>query len=245
MASELAIEASSLYFGYQIGEPILEKVSFSVTAGETIACIGPNGGGKTTLLRLLLGFLEPQHGSLSIFGKTPRRAREHMAYVPQAQLHDRLFPVSVEDVVLMGLLRHLPWTGRFSRSQRSQALAALEQVGIQDLAGRSFGSLSGGQAQRALIARALVSAPSILLLDEPTASVDPSAHEQILGILQSLKGSCTIFMVTHDLHTAHRHVDRVLCVQRTVTMYDPEHLCEHFSLGLYHSVQAFGQCQTS
>jgi zinc transport system ATP-binding protein len=236
-----AIAVDQLSFGYQGRENVLDHVSFRVCEGQMIGCIGPNGGGKTTLLRLLMGFLRPRTGKIELFGLTPCCARPHIAYVPQAQQHDRLFPVSVEDVVLMGLLRQLSWTGRFSKVQREQAHCALAQVGLEDCGRRCFGSLSGGQAQRCLIARALVSNPRLLFLDEPTASVDPAAEAQIYDLLQAMKGSRTVFLVTHDLQTAHRHVDRVLCVQGQVTEIRPSELCDHFALGLYHRVQAFGR----
>lgn len=231
-----AIAVERLTFGYDSCQPVLEDVSFCIPSGQMVACIGPNGGGKTTLLRLLLGFLRPDAGSISLFEQRPQAVLQRIAYVPQAQRYDRLFPISAHDVVLMGLLRELGWTGRFSRSQREQAHAALESVGLANQAKVCFGCLSGGQAQRVLIARALVSDPALLFLDEPTASVDPAAEEQIYELLQSLRGTRTIFQVTHDLRTAHHLVDTVLCVQRKVTTIAPEQLCQHFSMGLFHRV---------
>ena len=229
-----AIAVEGLSFGYDPRQPVLENVSFRIPHGQMVACIGPNGGGKTTLLRLLLGFLKPDAGKISLLEQRPQAVLQQIAYVPQAQRYDRLFPISAHDVVLMGLLRELGWTGRFSRSQRDRAHAALESVGLAELGQACFGSLSGGQAQRVLIARALVSNPQLLFLDEPTASVDPAAEEQIYQLLQSLRGTRTIFQVTHDLRTAHYEVDTVLCVQRELVMIAPEQLCQHFSLGLFH-----------
>jgi zinc transport system ATP-binding protein len=236
-----AIAVERLTFGYDPRQPVLEDVSFRIPRGQMVACIGPNGGGKTTLLRLLLGFLKPESGTISLLENRPQAVLQKIAYVPQAQRYDRLFPISALDVVLMGLLRELRWTGRFSRSQRERAHSALESVGLADLANVCFGSLSGGQAQRVLIARALVSDPELLFLDEPTASVDPAAEEQIYQLLQSLRGSRTIFQVTHDLRTAHSEVDTVLCVQREVVMIAPEQLCQHFSMGLFHRTSLRGQ----
>ncbi|MFZ4099135.1 MAG: metal ABC transporter ATP-binding protein [Chlamydiia bacterium] len=234
--ADKAIEAVGVHFGYRPDEPILQDVHFAIETGSIVACIGPNGGGKTTLLRLLLGFLRPNRGTLRLHGLPVQAHRACVAYVPQMQVHDRLFPVTVEDVVLMGLLRDLSWCGRFSSQQKAAAHAILERVGCDHLIHEPFGNLSGGQAQRVLIARALVSQPRILLLDEPTASVDPAAEGMILDLICSLRGKTTVLLVTHDLHTAHRYVDQVLCIHRTASMYHPSHLCEHFSLGLYHPV---------
>jgi zinc transport system ATP-binding protein len=236
-----AIEVQRCCFGYKACELILEDASFSICPKQTVACIGPNGGGKTTLLRLLLGFLRPQSGCILLNGRTPHEMRSQVAYVPQVQRHDKLFPISVQDVVLMGLLRELSWTGRFSQAQRQRAAEALSWVGLEPLLHQSFGSLSGGQAQRVLIARALISNPEFLFLDEPTSSVDPAAEAQIFDLLEQLRGSRNIFLVTHDLQTAHHHVDFVLCVHRRVDLMAPRDLCGHFSLGLYHRLQPVTQ----
>jgi zinc transport system ATP-binding protein len=186
------------------------------------------------LLKLILGFLSPSSGTVSVFGKEPRLAQSEIAYVPQQMRFDRSFPISTLELVLGGRLAHLPWYGRFKQEDREKALYALEKVGLADLAPRSFASLSGGQQQRVLIARALASEPKLLLLDEPTASVDPEAEAAILNLLQSMRGSITLMMVTHDLQTAIHYVDRVLVVQHQVIAYTPQEVCEHYALGLYH-----------
>lgn len=230
------VEFDEVDFSYQ-RSPVLNNVTFQIQAGEFIGMIGPNGGGKTTLLKLILGFLKPAKGSIKIFGKT---AGEHptrpipLAYVPQSVRFDRDFPVSVEEVVLSGLIAHLPWYGRFRLADRQASKEALERMGLAHLSKESFGTLSGGQAQRVLIARALVSKPQLLLLDEPTASVDSQAESDIYGILNQLKGQMTILMVTHDLRAAIDQVDRVLCVQGGVISLKPEEVCKHFAFGLYH-----------
>jgi zinc transport system ATP-binding protein len=216
---------------------VLKNISFQVKKGEFIGIIGPNGGGKTTLLKLLMGFLKPTSGSISLFDKKLQSVANgsfHVSYVPQAVRFDRDFPISVEEVVLSGLLSLLPWYGRFRKKEREAAQEALYHVGLDHLARASFGTLSGGQAQRVLIARALVSQPQLLLLDEPTASVDSQAEAEIYAILKRLKGNMTILMVTHDLQAMIDHVERVLCVRGQVFSMQPEEMCEHFSLGLYH-----------
>ncbi len=228
-----AVEVENLFFSYG-EEPILEGVSFSVTEGEYIAIFGPNGGGKTTLLKLLLGFLEPKRGKISLFGKEPALERSQLAYVPQAIRFDKQFPISVLEVVLQGRLRELSWWGRFNEEVEEEARSALHLVGLCDLVNRPFGTLSGGQAQRVLIARALISRPKLLFLDEPTANIDAQGEGEIYRLLAKLKKEMTIVMVTHDLEGAINQVDRVFLVQKTVTPLLPKDVCEHFAMGLYH-----------
>ena len=237
-----AVKIENLSFAY--GDcVVLSEVSFEIAQGAFVGIIGPNGGGKTTLLKLIMGLYKPLSGTVTIFGKPPQQVLEQMAYVPQTTRFDKQFPISVLEVVLMGLLSHLPWYGYYSNTDKKAALAALERVGIAHLSDRAFGTLSGGQAQRTLIARALVSNPSLLLLDEPTASVDAQAQNEIYAILESLKGEMTIVMVTHDLKVAIEEVEKVLCVQRQVVALRPEEVCEHFAFGLYHPplVTKFGK----
>lgn len=227
------IQVENLSFAYS-GAPVLEEVSFSVQEGEFIGIFGPNGGGKTTLLSLLMGFLRPVRGTIRVFDSSPQQARAHIGWVPQIFHFDRHFPISVEEVVLGGLLARLPWHGHFSAADYRSVSKALEKVKMEKFLKAPFATLSGGQAQRVLIARALASSPSLLLLDEPTASVDYAAQKEIYQLLTSLKGEVTIVMVTHDLNSAVERVDRLFCVQKTVIPISPKKVCEHFALGLYH-----------
>jgi zinc transport system ATP-binding protein len=228
----MAIKSNNLFFQYE-ETPILENVSFVIAPGEFVGVFGPNGGGKTTLLKLLLGFLKPQRGSIEVLGESPKVAREKMGYVPQISHLDRQFPITVLEVVMMGCLDKSPWHS-YTKDAKEKAREALNQVGMFDFQNHSFGTLSGGQAQRVLIARALVSKPTILLLDEPTASVDASAEESIYKLLEHLKGTMTIVMVTHDLQVMMQKVDRFICVHRDVTSYSQAQVCDHFAKGLYH-----------
>lgn len=230
----LAIDVDHLSFSYQDGL-ILEDVSCTINAGQFVGVIGPNGGGKTTLLKLILGFLKPLLGKITIFGESPVNARHAMAYVPQALHFDKQFPISVLELTLEGRLAHLPWYGRFSQRDKEIAMHALDQVGLADLYQRPLGRLSGGQAQRALIARALASEPRLLILDEPTASVDAHAEAEIYAILKKFQGSMTILMVTHNLQAVIELVEKVICIQRTLVTLNPQQVCEHFALGLYHA----------
>lgn len=233
MSNLPAIEIQNLDHSFD-KTSVLEKVSFRVEQGEFVGIFGPNGGGKTTLLRLLMGFQKPSRGQIQLFGKSPENLRPKIGYVPQINRLDKLFPITVLDIVLMGCLSSANIFGRLPSSTRAQAEQALEKVGLQDKKDCSFGSLSGGQAQRVLIARAIVAQPDLLLLDEPTASVDPEAEKDILKILEELKGKITILMVTHDLQTIINQVGKLLCVHKQVHTLLPNQVCEHFGLGLYH-----------
>ncbi len=213
------IELKDLNFSYD-HTPVLQNVSFNISPGEFIGIIGPNGGGKTTLLKLILGFLNPTSGTIS---KAPDL---RVAYVPQIHRADTAFPLSVLELVGLGDIR--------SKSWKEKAMSALEKVNLTEFAHRPFAALSGGQLQRALIARALVAEPTLLILDEPTANLDVEAQEDIHTLLASMKKQITIVMVSHDLQTIVSSVDRILCVQGKVTSSLPNEICEHFTVGLYH-----------
>jgi zinc transport system ATP-binding protein len=212
--SPIVVECRDLSFRY--GKPVvLEDVSFTVPDGESLCVIGPNGGGKSTLMKLLLGLLEPNAGEIKILGKSPVKARSDIGYVPQAIRFDPLFPISALDIVLMGRLDRLG-VGLFSGKCKREAEAALDEVGLVDIAHRSFSDLSGGQRQRVLIARALACDPKLLLLDEPTANIDLSVEEALLDSLEKLRERMTILLVTHDLDLVSRIGDSVLCVNHRV-----------------------------
>lgn len=230
------IYVENLFFSYD-ANPVLEDISFSVQPGEFIAIFGPNGGGKTTLLQLLMGFLRPTRGQIQIFGSSPKQARNRIGWVPQNFHFDPHFPISVEEVVLGGRLSTLPWHGHFLKIDQQIVRDVLKQVGMEQSIDRPFATLSGGQQQRVLIARSLASNPSLLLLDEPTASVDTSAENEIFQLLKTLKKQLTIVMVTHNLSRAVNQVDRLFCVQKTLTPMPAAAVCDHFALGLYHTTK--------
>ncbi len=236
MAPPPAILIEELSFSYD-GHPLLADVNLHISEGALVAIVGPNGGGKTTLLRLLLGFLKPTTGCISLFGHPPQSARSHIAYVPQIMQYDRHFPISLLELVLMGRLRNTPWWGRYAKRDLEVARSALQSVGLEGRERTPFSQLSGGQAQRALIARALAAEPRLLLLDEPTANVDVNAESEIHAVLRALKGSMTILMVTHNLKVALELASQIFCVQRTVYPLPPEEICTHFGIGLYHPIK--------
>lgn len=231
---EVVVSANRLNFRYE-NTPTLEDASFEIFRNEFVGIFGPNGGGKTTLLKLLMGMLQPQKGTVQLFGRPPKEMRHLIGYVPQAIRFDRDFPISVLEVVMMGCLRKLSWWGQYPADTKQKAFKALERVELTHKATASFGTLSGGEAQRALIARAIVDNPQLLFLDEPTANVDPQAQQGIYEQLMELNKTMTILMVTHDLQTIVDKVGKLLCVQRQVTCLKAKEVCEHFALGLYHA----------
>lgn len=226
------IQFNCVDFSYK-ETPILKNISFSIFPGEFIHIIGPNGGGKTTLLKLLMGFVNPNSGTIKIKGKTPKKMLHKIAYVPQLFAFDKLFPISVFEVVISGRLSKLSFLGQYSKSDKEAAIKALEQVGMLEFKDHPIGELSGGQIQRVLIARALAAEPQILLLDEPTSCIDLSAQLEIEKILKKLKRQLTIIMVTHDLDHIGKGSDRVFCIHGKFSELRPDEVCQHFSMGLY------------
>lgn len=226
-----SIVVSNLFFSYQ-KSPILERVNLQIASGEFLGIMGPNGGGKTTLLKLLMGFLLPEKGVIRLFGSTPENARLKIGYVPQVHHTDRDFPITVFELILLGALSKSLF---YSSDIKERAECLMDELGLTSYTSRPFSSLSGGLAQRALLARALLSDPDLLLLDEPLANIDPYSSKAIMTRLEALKGKKTILMVTHDLRTIVERVDRILCVQTQVSSLLPQEVCEHFALGLYHT----------
>jgi zinc transport system ATP-binding protein len=212
------IVIKNLSFAYEQGAPVLENVNLNFRELETACIVGPNGGGKSTLLYLILGLIKPTGGEITVFGTTPEKARMKIGYMPQFSNLDSDFPVNVMDVVLMGrLVRN--FFGRYSAEDRSIAVQAMEEMSVAGLAKRPFSELSGGQRQRVLIARALACRPQLLLLDEPTANVDPCIQEQFYETMKTLNNRMSILMVSHDLGFVSQRIDSVICVNRKVQVH--------------------------
>lgn len=200
--------------------PVLEHVSVAIDRGEFFGLIGPNAGGKSTLLKLMLGLLRPDRGTIRLFGEEPALGRKRVGYVPQHPTFSRRFPISVIEVVLLGLLGLEADLGGFRARDRRKAMDALAAAEIADIAARPINTLSGGQLQRVLIARALVCDPELLILDEPTANVDLRAEEDIFALLRGYSAHMTIVVVSHDVAFISGYVGRVGCLNRTLACHE-------------------------
>jgi zinc transport system ATP-binding protein len=211
--TSLIADIEQVAFSYN-GQVVLENVDLKIYAGDFVAMIGPNGGGKTTLLKLILGLLPPSKGRIRIFDRPPQKASYLIGYVPQDVHINPNFPITAMDVVLMGkLLPGKRWQ-RNPLKDRQEAITALRHMEMEAFADTKIGELSGGQRQRIYIARALVTRPRLLLLDEPTASIDTKGQTDFFRLLEALNKELTILMVSHDLLAISRHVKSVACVNR-------------------------------
>jgi len=213
------LEIKNLEFSYN-GEAVLKDVNLTVRQKDFIAIIGPNGGGKTTLLKLMLGLLVPVKGTVHVDGKPPREASHCIGYVPQNVHSNHSFPITAIDVVLMGKLDPQKRRSRRSATNRRDALAALERMEMAAYADKKIGTLSGGQRQRVFIARALVAQPKLLLLDEPTASIDTKGQADFYRLLKELNQEITVLVVSHDLLVVSRYVKSVACVNQRLHYHD-------------------------
>jgi zinc transport system ATP-binding protein len=212
---------------------VLEKASLTLGEREFVSIVGPNGGGKTTLLKILLGLLEPQAGSVSVFGEVPMVGRKWIGYLPQHANLDPQFPVTASDVVLMGMLGKTRSLGFYTKADRDAALGMLARVGLEKLENRPLAALSGGQRQRVLIARALVSEPRLLLLDEPTSSLDDFVERELYDLLLELNKELAIAVVSHDIAFVSRYVQKVVCVNRVVHVHPTSEIDENIIHDMY------------
>ncbi len=197
---------------------VLRDLTFTVPERESLCVVGPNGGGKSTLLKVLLGLVRASKGVVTVLGKAPREARSRIGYMPQQIQIDPLFPIDVEGIVRMGRLspRGL---GFYGKADRAATRRALEEVDLWEARKEAFINLSGGMKQRVLIARALVNNPEVLLLDEPTAMVDAHIEARLLSHLKELHRRMTILLVSHDAAFVSSLVDQVLCVNGTAELH--------------------------
>ncbi len=206
---KVAIRFQNVYFSYN-DVKVLEDVSFHIHEGEFVTIVGPNGTGKTTILKLILGLIRPQKGKIEVFGGTPEESLYIVGYIPQNIDVDINFPISVEKVVKMGLLNGF----NKNLAKKEEVETILKLTDTIDLRDRIYGTLSGGEKRRVLIARALISKPKLLLLDEPTANIDLRSENKLFSILEELKKSTTILIVTHDTGFVSEITDVVLCVSK-------------------------------
>ena len=224
------IEDLTVYYGQT---PAIAGVCLDVPRGAFLGIIGPNGGGKSTLLKAMLGLVPLSSGTVEVFGKKPGDGSS-VGYVPQFGSIDRQFPITVLEVVLTGLLKPgLSPFFRYTADDRDKALAVLSDVGLGKLAGRRISALSGGEFQKMLVARALVAKPKLLLLDEPTASVDAVSREQIYELLSRQGRDMTVVLVTHDLLAVSTHVNELACLNSALVYHGEPELTEDVVSSLY------------
>ncbi|MDD1706748.1 MAG: ABC transporter ATP-binding protein [Methanoregulaceae archaeon] len=217
------------------GRPVLDHVDLTVRKGDLYALIGPNGGGKTTLLRVILGLQPVDSGRVRLFGSPPEDGRTRVGYVPQFRTFDFQYPVTVRDMVLSGRLgQHSGVINRYTAADREAACHALDTTCILHLADRELRYLSGGEQQRVIIARALVGNPDLLILDEALVYVDISTEVQLFDLLNDLKKTMTILMVTHDIGAISSHVTRVACLNGRIYTHDTNEITEDMLTAAYH-----------
>jgi len=213
-----AVEVKNVWFSYGTAE-VLRDVTFTLDQGDFLGILGPNGGGKTTLLKLMLGLLKPDKGTIRILGASPLEATRRVGYVPQGTDLNISFPISAMEIALMGRISRSRLGRSFSKEDRAKAADALTRVGMIEYADTLVGRLSGGQRQRVFIARALATDPEILFLDEPTSSVDQEFETDLYGFLKELNSRVTIIVITHDVGVISRYVKSVACVNRTLVFH--------------------------
>jgi len=220
---ETAIKLEGVWVNFN-GTVILEDVNLSIEAGRYVGILGPNGAGKSTLLKVILGLIRPQRGRVQVLGQSPEKLRQHgsaVGYLPQRPLGNPRFPVTVADVVLMGRYGRIGLFKRPRREDRELVRRRLEDLSISHLANRLIGDLSGGEQQRVFIARALCLDPRILILDEPTVSLDACTQDDIFELVHTLreKLNLTVLIVSHDIGAVARHMDDVVCINRRIHVH--------------------------
>lgn len=225
------IELVDVSFSYN-HQNILEDINFKVEEKDFVAVIGPNGGGKSTLLKIILGLIKPDEGVVKIFGGDPQKARNLMGYLPQHSLFDRDFPINVFDTVMMG--RYSRLFKNYSRHDEKIVLQALRDVQMEKYIDRQISRLSGGQMQRVLIARALAREPKLLLMDEPMASIDPEMQSSFYKLISNLKSKFAMVLVSHDVGAVSTHVDKIACLNQKLYYHGPAEEASDGLEKLYH-----------
>ncbi|OPX35579.1 MAG: ABC transporter [Desulfobacteraceae bacterium 4484_190.1] len=219
METPNAIEMKGVCFSYD-NVPVLEDVGFTLKQGDFMALIGPNGGGKTTLLKLLLGILKPDKGVIKVLGEPPHDTKNRVGYLPQNTGFNTAFPITVMELAIMGRLSGSRIGRWYSKDDHAKAKEALKKVGMWEYRFSQIGKLSGGQRHRVFIARALVTDPEILLLDEPTAGVDSEFGVALYDLLKELNKRVTIVVITHDIGIISSYIKSVACINRTLIFHE-------------------------
>jgi len=227
------VDIKNLYAGYQ-HETVLEDINLTIFQDDFIGLIGPNGGGKTTLLKIMLGLLEPQAGTVQVMGESPHKGRQRIGYVPQFAEYDAEFPISVRDVVRMGRLSNQRLFRPYSAQDDAIVAERLDWVNMLEHQDRALRELSGGQRQRVYIARALATEPALLVLDEPTISVDIEASTHIYDLLSRInQEGVTIFLVTHDMNVISSYVKTIGCLNRRLHYHGEKQVTDEMLRAAY------------
>lgn len=229
----MILELQNISFAYPNSPPVLEHINLNIEKGEFLGIVGPNGGGKTTLLKLILGLLKPTQGIILINKSPPQKGREIIGYVPQFANFSRDYPISVMQAILLGRLGKTKRFFGYSKSDYDIAERVMKETYLTDLKNRVLNTLSGGQLQRVLIARALACEPEILILDEPTANIDMRVEEDIFDLLKELNQRLTILVVSHDIGFISSYVKKVACLNKTLICHSTEALTPHLIQNLY------------
>lgn len=219
-----AIELIDVNAGYKSGSPIITNINLKVDEKEFLGIIGPNGGGKTTLLKTIIGLLKPQSGKVLLFGDSIDNSKFKIGYVPQYSYFDKSYPITVKDVVSMGLISKRMFTSKLNKLEQSTVEDSLNKVNLLSKINVQIGHLSGGEQQRVLIARALTTDPEILILDEPTASIDTQTGQNIYELLAELNKEKTIIIVSHDVGAISRSVKKIACMNKTLVYHNTKEI---------------------
>lgn len=220
------VQGESINFSYDKDSLAIEEASFEIFQKDFLGIIGPNGGGKTTLIKIILGLLKPDQGKISVFGKSPLKAQEKTGYVPQYSQMDLAFPISVFEVILMGRLGKKSLFGKYRRKDLTATENILKRLDLWEIKGKNIGEVSGGQRQRTLIGRALVKNPKILLLDEPTNNVDALSGKNFYQLLKELnQEGLTVVIISHDLVAISSYINRVFCLNKKLVSHSHGGVC--------------------
>ena len=226
MINNPIIKINNISFAYQKENKILENINLEVFGNDFLGIIGPNGGGKTTLLKIILGLISPDKGNVSVFNKKPKKARDLIGYVPQFLEIDLDCPVSVLDIVLMGILSRKKVFQKYNDQDFELAKEVLDFVDLWDLRNNQIGELSGGQRQRVYIARALIRKPKLLILDEPTASIDEKSEKDFWELLKEINKNSAIIIVSHDTGVVFKNVNKIACLNKSLYCHDADEMTQ-------------------
>lgn len=227
----IEIKNLNVWFGNNL---VLDNINLTIDEKEFLGIIGPNGGGKTTLLKVMLGLIKPDEGEVLIFGKRPKLSRQMIGYVPQYSSFESGFPISVWDVVLMGRLGKKKLFGKLDDEDKDFVRDAISKVNLSGYENKIVGNLSGGEKQRVLIARALAINPKLLLLDEPTASIDSSLDHNFYDLLTQLNKEKTIILISHDIGAISQNVKKIACMNRKLVFHNSKEVSKEMLEKTYH-----------